>query len=223
MNEQTVFVIDDDPTARESIMALAKSMGVAAKEFDSAEAFLEFYQGEPGCLVTDYRMPGMNGLELQETLIEQGSAIPTIIVTAFARTSLTVQAIKNGAVTMLDKPYDEDKLWQAIRTALTQDDEYRERHQAELEARERLGSLNEKEKSVLKLLLEGSSNKAMAQELSVSLRTIENRRRKIFMKMGVDSVAELVAMVLRVRYAPQVGSPSNNSSEAGTSRTAPAQ
>ena len=222
MNDQTVFVIDDDQETRDSVVAQAKSMGLAAKEFQTAETFLEFYENQPGCLVTAYRMPGMNGLELQETLIEQGSSIPTIIVTAFARTPLTVQAIKNGAVTMLDKPCDEDKLWQAIRTALAQDEENRERNQAEQEARERLGSLNENEENVLKLLLEGSSNKAMAQELSVSLRTIENRRRKIFMKMGVDSVAELVAMVLRVRYASQGWNPSNNSVEPSKSRTASA-
>lgn len=200
-NKQTVFIVDDDKHARESVSALARSMGVDTKDFDSAEAFLDFYQGDPGCLVTDYRMRGMNGLELQESLIKRGMMLPMIIVTAFARTALTVQAIKNGAVTLLDKPYDDDKLWQAIRTALTQDEEARQRSQADLEAKARLDSLNEKETQVLELILTGTSNKTMATELEVSLRTIENRRRKIFSKMGVETVAELVGMVLRVRGA----------------------
>ncbi len=223
MSEQTVFVVDDDKMARDSIIGLIQSMGTTAKEFESAEAFLDFYDGQPGCLVTDYRMPGMNGLELQETLIERGLVLPIIFVTAFACTPLTVQAIKNGAVTMLDKPFDDDTLWQAIRTALSQDEAYRDRSEAEQEAKRRLESLNQKETAVLDLLLEGSSNKAMAQALSVSLRTIENRRRKIFLKMGVDSVAELVAMVLRVRYAPQIGLPASFSSESGAVGTVPVQ
>lgn len=201
LNKQTVFIVDDDKHARESVSALARSMGVDTKDFDSAEAFLDFYQGDPGCLVTDYRMRGMNGLELQESLIKRGMLLPMIIVTAFARTAITVQAIKNGAVTLLDKPYDDDKLWQAIRTALTQDEQARQRSQADLEAKARLDSLNEKEAQVLELILSGTSNKTMATELEVSLRTIENRRRKIFSKMGVETVAELVGMVLRVRGA----------------------
>ena len=198
-DEQTVFVVDDDRQSRDSVTTLVRSMGISAKEFDSAEAFLDFYEGSPGCLVTDYRMRGMSGLELQESLIENGSLLPMIIVTAFARTPITVQAIKNGAVTMLDKPYDADKLWQAIRTALVEDNERRQLSEDRVEARTRLKSLSEKETRVLDLILEGASNKSMAAQLEVSLRTIENRRRKVFSKMGVDTVAELVALVLKTR------------------------
>ena len=199
IEEQTVFVIDDDRQSRDSVSTLVRSMGIAAQEFDSAEAFLATYQDDPGCLVTDYRMRGMSGLELQESLNASGTSLPLIIVTAFARTPVTVQAIKNGAVTMLDKPYDADKLWQAIRTALAEDKERRELQRTQLDARVRLNSLSAKESSVLDLILDGASNKSMASELDVSLRTIENRRRKIFSKMGVDTVAELVAAVLKDR------------------------
>jgi FixJ family two-component response regulator len=174
-------------------------MGVSAKNFDSAESFLDYYQGQPGCLVTDYRMKGINGLQLQESLLAQGSELPLIIVTAYARTSLTVQAIKNGAVTLLDKPYDDDNLWQAIRTALAEDDRRRRKNREVEAVRQRIDSLNSKEREVLEQMLTGTSNKAMASRLGVSLRTIENRRRNVFAKLRVDSVAELVALVLQSR------------------------
>lgn len=199
--QQTVFVVDDDHHARESVCALARSMGVQVRNFESAESFLEQYDDSPGCLVTDYRMRGMNGLELQESLIQQGNPLPMIIVTAFARTSLTVQAIKNGAITLLDKPYDDDNLWQAIRAALQQDEERRQMSEEDRQTRCRLESLNDKELPVLELMMQGESNKSMAEKLSVSLRTIENRRRKIFSKLGVETIAELVALVLKVRDA----------------------
>ena len=197
--EPTVFVIDDDHEARQSVCALARSMGVSAKDFDSAESFLDFYRGDPGCLVTDFRMRGMNGLELQESLIQRGNQLPVIIVTAYARTPLTVQAIQKGAITMMDKPYDDDSLWQSIRLALSVDQQRRQEHKLKAEAKRRIDSLNDKERSVLELILKGTSNRTMAEVLNVSLRTIENRRRKVFSKLAVDSLAELVAMVLSTR------------------------
>lgn len=199
VSEPTVYVVDDDPQACDSVCALARSMGVAAKIFPSAESFLDFYQGQPGCLVTDYRMKGINGLELQESLLSEGSELPLIIVTAYARTSLTVKAIKNGAITLLDKPYDDDNLWQAISTALDVDRRRRRRSQEIKEVQRRIDSLSDKEHKVLEQMLTGTSNKAMASKLDVSLRTIENRRRKVFSKLRVDTVAELVALVLQAR------------------------
>lgn len=199
VSEPMVYVVDDDPQACDSVCALARSMGVSAKNFDSAESFLDYYEGQPGCLVADYRMKGINGLQLQESLLAQGSELPLIIVTAYARTSLTVQAIKNGAVTLLDKPYDDDNLWQAIRTALSEDDRRRRKKRGVEAVRQRIDSLSSKEREVLELMLTGTSNKAMASKLEVSLRTIENRRRNVFSKLRVDSVAELVALVLQSR------------------------
>jgi two-component system response regulator FixJ len=198
-NESTVYVVDDDPQARDSVCALARSLGVPTKNFPSAEAFLEFYQEQPGCVVTDYRMPGINGLELQESLLKRGSEVPLIVVTGLARTSMTVQAIKSGAITLLDKPYDDDSLWQAIRTALAEDGLRRRQKREISEDRQRIDDLSDREREVLELMLQGTSNKAMAAKLDVSLRTIENRRRKVFSKLRVESVAELVALVLKVR------------------------
>ena len=193
----TLFVVDDDPTSREAVRRLAESMATTAQEFESVESFLEAYRGEAGCVVSDYRMAGMTGLELQEELAARGHTLPVIIVTNFASTSLTVRAIKSGAVTLLDKPYDDDDLWQAIRNAFAKDAELRERRVVESEVAQRLESLTDKERQVLDRILAGKANKAMASELEVSLRTIENRRRSVFQKLGASSVAELVALVLK--------------------------
>lgn len=198
-NSSTVFVIDDEPQSRESVIALVQSMHFHAMGYQSAEQFLEDYAGEPGCVVSDYRMAGMNGLELQRELNERGLDIPLILVTAFARTPVTVEAIRNGAVTMLDKPYSEDDLWSAIREGIQLDQKRREEKRARAEISHRLASLKEKEQQVLDLIVEGLPNKAMASKLDVSLRTIENRRRTVFAKLGIQTVAELVALVLKTR------------------------
>ena len=200
----TVFVIDDEQQARESVCALVQSMHYPTKAFDSAEAFLQEYDGGAGCVVTDYRMAGLNGLELQEKLREQGHEIPVIIVTAYARTAMTVQAIKSGAVTLLDKPYSEDDLWRAIREGLTLDEKRRLQRSERAEMTTRMASLNEKERQVLGLIVAGEPNKAMANRLDVSLRTIENRRRTVFSKLGAQTVAELVTLVLKQQSATAI-------------------
>ena len=199
----TVFVIDDEEQSRESVCALVQSMNYPAQAFESGEAFLEEYDGSPGCVVTDYRMSGMNGLELQEQLLEQEHDIPVIVVTAYARTPVTVQVIQKGAVTMLDKQYNEDDLWSAIREGLSRDNLRRQEKQQRAEITKRLATLNEKEKQVLDLIVAGEPNKVMANKLDVSLRTIENRRRTVFSKVGAQTVAELVAIVLRQRIIAQ--------------------
>ena len=200
-NPATVFVIDDEDSSRESVCALVQSMQYKTQASDSGEAFLDQYDGSAGCVVTDYRMTGMNGLELQEQLIARGHDIPVIIVTAYARTPVTVRAIQNGAVTMLDKPYSEDDLWNAIREGLTLDEKRRAEKQERAEVTTRIASLNEKEKQVLDMIVAGQPNKVMANKLDVSLRTIENRRRTVFTKLNTQTVAELVALVLKQRAA----------------------
>lgn len=196
-NGATVFVIDDEEQSRESVCALVQSMHFEARAYESAEQFLEQYDGAAGCVVTDYRMSGMNGLELQEQLDVRGFDLPIIVVTAYARSPVTVQAMQQGAVTLLDKPYNEDDLWSAIREGLTIDEKRREIKQRQAEVATRLATLSEKERQVLELLMAGEPNKVMASKLDVSLRTIENRRRTVFSKLGAQTVAELVTLVLK--------------------------
>jgi FixJ family two-component response regulator len=172
-------------------------MGLRALPFSSGEDFLDGFDPEcAGCVITDLRMHGMSGVELQEELQKQGVTIPVIVLTAYASTSVTVQVMKNGAVTMLDKPYRDNDLWDAIRSALTLDASLRRQSEYMLSLRDRLDRLNAKESAVLNLLMKGQANKHIARALSVSERTVENRRRAIFQKTETESVAELVRLVI---------------------------
>ncbi len=195
--EPTVFVVDDDERARKSVCALVRSLGLRAEAFPSAEEFLAHCtSGRAGCVVTDVRMIGMSGLDLQDKLIERGIRLPVIVLTAYPRTSSTVRAMKAGAVTLLEKPYDEEDLWDAIRKALAQDAAGREKSQRRSEIRERAARLTPAERSVMDLIVQGQPNKVMAKQLDMSIRTIESRRHEVFTKMGVESVAELVRLAI---------------------------
>lgn len=193
----TIFVVDDDEASRASVCALVRSMGMEFKSFASAEELLDHYTtDQPGCIVTDLRLTGRTGVELQEELIVRGFRIPVIVLTGFARTPVTVRAMQNGAVTMLDKPYHDDDLWQAIRQALSIDAEQRSKRQRVNEIRSRMDSLTPSERQVLQMIVEGVPNKTIALRMDVSERTVENRRHEIFAKMQANSVAELVRMVV---------------------------
>jgi FixJ family two-component response regulator len=195
--ETTVFVVDDDEEALASVHALVRSMGVQALPFTTAEAFLDFYhEDSPGCLVTDVRMVGMSGIELQQEMQDRGIELPVIVLTAFARTSLTVKAMQNGAVTLLDKPYDDDDLWDAIRLGLQRDQEMRAKRAQQRDLQDRMALLTPSERKVMDLVVAGLQNKSIAKQLDVSVRTVENRRREVFAKMQAVSVAELVRQVI---------------------------
>ena len=149
--EPTVYVIDDDKLSRMSICALVKSMGVNAEPFPSAEEFLSAYEhDQAGCLVTDVRMLGMSGLELQERLAERDIDLPVILITAYANTSLTVRAIQKGAVTLLEKPFNDQDLWDAVRQALAQNVEARLKRSEKEQILQRLESLTDDEHQVFR-------------------------------------------------------------------------
>jgi two-component system, LuxR family, response regulator FixJ len=195
--EPTVFVVDDDERARKSVCALVRSLGLRAEAFSSGEEFLAGYTpGSAGCLVTDVRMMGMSGLDLQDRLVQQSIRLPVIVLTAYPRTRLTVRAIKAGAVTLLEKPYDEDELWDAIRKALAQDAAGRAKTERRCEIQERVALLTPAERTVMNLIIQGKPNKIIAKQLNMSIRTIESRRHEVFTKMGVESVAELVRLAI---------------------------
>ncbi len=193
----TIFVVDDDEQTRDAVCALVTSMGMECKAFASAEALLEFYTADqPGCVVTDLRLTGRTGVELQEELLARGCQIPVIVLTGFARTPVTVRAMRNGAVTILDKPYLDDELRQAIRQAFAIDADQRSKQQRQDEIQARLESLTPSERRVLQLIVDGVPNKNIALRMGVCERTVENRRHEIFLKMQAHSVAELVRIVI---------------------------
>jgi two-component system, LuxR family, response regulator FixJ len=200
LEPKTVFVVDDDAQVRESVCALISSMGYDSEPFQSAEEFLaKLSRPTRGVLLVDLRMPGMSGLDLLTDLRQRGSHLPVIILTAYARTATTVKAMQSGAVTILDKPYNDDDLWDAIRTAFTLESEAWQRQQRQQEIEQRLAALTDDERRALELIVQGKPNKIIAKDLGVALRTVEKRRHDVFFKMQAGSLAELVELVMEAR------------------------
>lgn len=199
----TVFVVDDDELARESVVALAVSLGLAAESFASAEDFLSRYVADrPGCIVTDLKMPGLSGLDLQDRLRARGIELPLIMVTGFANVPIAVRAMHRGAVTVLEKPCNTEELAAAIREAVGRDAEQRARREQRQRVIERHQSLSQGEREVLVRMIAGEPNKQIAAELGVSMRTVEFRRHNIFKKMQTDSLAELVRIMVEAGLSP---------------------
>jgi two-component system response regulator FixJ len=194
-----VFIVDDDPAARESVAALVGSHGVTTRTFGSAAEFLAAYSpSQRGCLVVDVRMTGMTGLELQEELRKRGYSIPVIVITGFADVPTAVRAMRAGAVTFLEKPCSDKDLWASIQTALQWESRSQQQRSQREEIVARRATLTPAEVQVLDRLLAGKANKAIASELDLGLRTVELRRATIMKKMGANSLAELVRLILSI-------------------------
>lgn len=203
-----VYVVDDDTMMRESIVALVQSMGLTTRQFETAEDFLaQLDPAAHGCVVADVRLPGISGVDLIDVLNERNCVLPVVVLTAFARTSLAVRAMQAGAVTVIDKPYEDNELWEAIRQSLVTGEQRRLSQLEQIEYQRRIDQLNESERAVLELVLAGKPNKSIARILDVSTRTIENRRRSVYSKLKVETLAELVRTVMKA--APDFVRPVN--------------
>jgi len=199
----TVFIVDDDPAARHSVAALVQSKGMPVETCGSAVEFLNrFDPAQPGCLITDIRMPGMTGLELQEALRTRGSRLPVILITGFGDVPSAVRAMKAGAFTFLEKPCRDHELWSSVRKALQAAEQFAADQARQAEIQRRMSHLTVEELQVLHALVSGKSNKLIAQELDLGLRTIELRRANVLKKMHVQSLAELVRQVLIAEGIP---------------------
>ena len=192
-----LFLIDTSTTVIALVQRIAEDMQVPCELFATAEEFLAAYQDDrPGCLLTEFRLLGMNGIELQETLAADCNPLPIVFLAANAENRLCVRAMQNGAVTVLEKPLSHQELWDSIRTALTRDAHTRRIDAKHTLVRRRLGLLTDKERQVLDFMIQGKANKAIASRLDVSVRTIEARRHQIFKKTKTESIAELVKLIL---------------------------
>jgi len=192
-----VFLLDDDPATLRALVATVKVVFPHVETFSSASEFLATYHPKrPGCLVLDVAMPGMSGLELQRKLLHDKIAIPLVFVTGHANVAMAVEAMQMGAVNFLEKPVQEQELWDSIRRAIELDSQNRRRRARRQRAEERLAQLTHGEREVLNLILEGKMNKEIAKELDLSTRTIEDRRAKLMKKMDAKSLAELVQLVM---------------------------
>lgn len=207
-DDATIFVVDDDHAALNSLAALVRSRGLRCETFDSAPDFLKVFNPEAaGAIITDLRMDGMSGLELQECLAERGSLLPVIVVSGHADVPVTVKLMAGGAVTLLQKPYDEHDLLQAIEAALRENHRSRSYLGRMNDIGRRLNSLSETEEQIMKLMLEGQQNKIIALELRTSSRTIDRRRRSLLDKMEVETVAELANLVAEYRLFREAWTP----------------
>jgi two-component system response regulator FixJ len=192
-----VHVIDDDADVRQSLAFLLSTVGLAVRVHDSATSFLKIlHEVQDGCIVTDVRMPGMDGIELQRRLRSDGNPIPVIVITGHGDIALAVDAMKAGAVDFIEKPFDDEVLIGAIKASLLRRAGDRERNTRTAEARARLKLLSQREREVLDGLVAGKPNKIIAHELDISARTVEIYRANVMTKMQADSLSALVRMAL---------------------------
>jgi two-component system, LuxR family, response regulator FixJ len=194
---QVVHVIDDDVAVRQSLAFLLSTAGFAVRVHESATAFLEALPvAQVGCIVTDIRMPEIDGLELQRRLRASKIGVPVIVITGHGDVALAVEAMKAGAVDFIEKPFDDEVLLGAIRSALARRAEDAKGETRAAEVRSRLGLLSAREREVLDGLVAGKANKIIAYDLGISPRTVEVYRANVMTKMQADSLSDLVRMVL---------------------------
>lgn len=195
----SIALIEDDEAALDSLRLLLEGRGVSVMAFASAEAFLaDLGGGKHACVVSDVRMPGMSGLDLQRALKAQGRDIPVILITGHGDIAMAVTAMKEGAFDFIEKPYDAEYLIARIQKALAAEQELRSKEGQRRELLERIAELSPRQKEVMNLVAEGLSNKQIALRLGISSRTVENYRAWVMQRMDASNVAELVRKVLIV-------------------------
>ncbi len=196
-----IHVVDDDAAIRDSLRVLLESSGLAVSTYASAPLFLAAAAESSGCVLTDVRMPGMDGLALQRALRERGVRLPVIVMTGQGDIPIAVRAMKEGAVDFLEKPFADQDLLDAVRRALAESERRAAREQLCEEAQRKLAMLTAREREVLDLLVSGLSTKAIANALGASPRTIEVHRARVFEKLGARSLPELVRFALEAGAA----------------------
>lgn len=196
-SDAIVHVVDDDVEVRQSLSFLLATAGLAVRLHESAVAFLETVKQTPsGCIVTDVRMPGIDGIEFLRRLKARGFAWPVIVMTGHADVPLAVEAMKQGAVDFIEKPFDDEVLIGAIRSSLDAQARAAQRHGQSAEIQARIDLLSERESQVLAGLVAGKANKVIAFDLGISPRTVEIYRANVMSKMQAASLSELVRMTL---------------------------
>ena len=192
-----VHIVDDDDAARDSLAFLLMAAGYEVRAYESASRFLELFTGEEtGCLVTDVRMPGVTGLELARRLRALSSNLPIVVITGHADVPLAVEAMKSGAKDFIEKPFEAETMLAAVQGALARAERPRSNDAQRSLALLRMETLSARERDVLRGLIAGKGNKAMARELGISPRTVEVYRAAVMTKMQASSLPQLVRMAL---------------------------
>jgi len=199
-NGPTVYVIDDDDAVRQSLEWLISSIDMKVVSFPSATAFLDAYiPDQLGCLVTDVRMPGFSGLDLQDELSRRGFDIPVIIITGHGDVQTAVRAMKAGAYDFVEKPFNDQVLLDLVNRAVGDHIKASQQRAEKEVVQARLDSLTPRELQVLEFISTGNSNKKIAHTLDISEKTVEAHRAKVMEKMHTKSLAELVKMVMSLK------------------------
>ena len=193
----TVFIVDDDAAIRHAMRALLDSVNLPCEIFASADEFLDkVADRRPGCLVLDIRMPGLGGLELQQELNRRGNRTPIIFITGHGDVPMAVEAMQNGALDFIQKPFRDQDLLDRVTDALKTDRQRRDEEQHQSDVAGRIDTLTNREREVFDLVVTGKPNKVIAYELGVSQRTVEIHRSRVMEKMQARSLADLVRMHL---------------------------
>lgn len=205
IDNQTVFVVDDDEQMRESLCVLLEMLGFRVKAFGTPGGFLRFYRAEmAGCLILDIRMPRQSGLELYEQLLGTGKRIPVIFITAHADVSTAVAAMKTGAIEFLEKPFERATLLDRVQTALALDSQWRQRDAEFAVIADRVERLNPRDRETLALIQAGLTNKAITSRLQLTERAVEMRRSAIMRKLRVRTLPELIDLTATHRILAEL-------------------
>ncbi len=192
----TVFIVDDDEAIRDALIWLFQSRGVAARAFASAEAFLAAWRPElAGCLLLDIRMGGMSGIELFDRLRAAAARLPVIFLTGHGDVPMAVAALKKGARDFVEKPFNDNELVDRVLEALAWDTRRRQDEAGSASLAARLAGLSRRERQVMDKVLAGKMNKVIADDLGVTMRTVEVHRAHVFAKMGVKTAVELAQLL----------------------------
>jgi FixJ family two-component response regulator len=198
-----VFIVDDDRSMCEALERLLGTVGLKAHTFGSAREFISTRRPDvPSCLVLDVRLPGLSGLDLQRRLVDMGPPMPIVIITAYADIPMTVEAVKAGAVEFLTKPFRDQELLDAVQEAIDRDRTLRLERAEVTELRQTYGSLTQREREVMTLVVTGLLNKQVAARLGTSEATVKAHRGQLMQKMRVESLAQLVRVAGRLGLLP---------------------
>jgi RNA polymerase sigma factor (sigma-70 family) len=197
----TVFIVDDDNDFRDSMKWLLESDNFHVIGFDSAQDFLNRYNGDMGCMLLDVRMPEINGLALQQIMIERDIKLPIIVISGHGDIPMAVNAMKNGALDFIEKPFDDEVLLRLVELGLQRATEMFKNNNARAQSLNNYASLSKREKEVMSLVVSGKSNREIAEALGISPKTVEVHRARVMSKMQAPSLPDLVQQANRLNIA----------------------